>query len=44
MSLKGALQWEESFSGGVWNKEWSRYKGNYVVEKDQLKVAEVAGD
>jgi hypothetical protein len=44
MSLKGALQWEESFSGGVWSKEWNRYKGNYVVEKDQLKVAEVAGD
>jgi hypothetical protein len=44
MSLRGPLLWEESFSGGVWNKEWSKYKGNYVVEKDQLKVAEVAGD
>jgi len=44
MSLKGRLQWEESFAGGVWSKEWNRYKGNYVVEKDQLKVAEVAGD
>jgi hypothetical protein len=44
MSLRGPLLWEESFSGGAWNKEWSKYKGNYVVEKDQLKVAEVAGD
>jgi len=44
MSVKGALQWEETFAGGAWSKEWSRYKGNYVVEKDQLKVAEVAGD
>ena len=44
MSLRGALLWEETFAGGAWNKEWNRYKGNYVVEKDQLKVAEVAGD
>jgi len=44
MSVKGALQWEETYSGGVWSKDWSRYKGNYVIEKDQLKVAEVAGD
>jgi hypothetical protein len=44
MSVKGALQWEETFAGGVWSKDWSRYKGNYVIEKDQLKVAEVAGD
>ncbi len=44
MCLKGPLLWEESFSQGAASKEWSRYKGNYVVEKDQLKVAEVAGD
>jgi hypothetical protein len=44
MSLKGALQWEETYAGGVWSKEWNRYKGNFIVEKDQLKVAEVAGD
>ena len=44
MCLKGPLLWEETFSNGAWSKEWSKYKGNYVVEKDQLKVAEVAGD
>ena len=44
MALKGPLLWEESFAGGAYSKEWSKYKGNYVVEKEQLKVAEVAGD
>ena len=44
MGLKGPLLWEESFSNGAYSKEWSRYKGNFIVEKDQLKVAEVAGD
>src|SRR5205814_9278330 len=44
MSLRGALLWEENFANGAYSKEWSRYKGNYVVEKGQLKVAEVAGD
>jgi hypothetical protein len=44
MCVKGPLLWEEPFSNGVYSKEWSLYKGKYVVEKDQLKVAEVAGD
>jgi len=44
MSLRGPLLWEETFADGAYSKEWSRYKGNYVVEKGQLKVAEVAGD
>ena len=44
MCLRGPLLWEETFANGAWSKEWSRYKGNYVVEKGQLKVAEVAGD
>jgi hypothetical protein len=44
MSLRGPLLWEEHFENDAYNKEWSRYKGNYVVDKGQLKVAEVAGD
>jgi hypothetical protein len=44
MGLKGPLLWEEAFTNGAYSKEWNKYKGNYVVEKDQLKVAEVAGD
>src|SRR5262245_29599220 len=44
MSLRGALLWEEHFENGAYNKEWSRYKGNYVVEKGQLKVSEIPGD
>ena len=44
MSLRAALLWEETFAGGAWNKEWNKYKGNYIVEKDQLKVGELAGD
>ncbi|HZE98474.1 MAG TPA: hypothetical protein VE981_15685 [Planctomycetota bacterium] len=44
MCIRGPLLWEETFAGGAWNKEWNKYKGNYVVEKDQLKVAEQAGD
>jgi len=43
MALKGPLLWEDSFTG-AYSKEWSLYKGNYVIDKDQLKVAEVAGD
>ena len=44
MCLRGPLLWEEPFSNGAWSKEWSRYKGNFVVEKDALKVAEVPTD
>jgi hypothetical protein len=44
MSLRGPLLWEDHFENGAYSKEWSRYKGNYVVEKGQLKVAEIPGD
>jgi hypothetical protein len=44
MSLRGALLWEERFDNGAYSKEWSRYKGNYVVDGGAVKVAEVAGD
>ena len=44
MGLKGPLLWEETFSNGAYSREWSKYKGNYVVEKDAVRVAEVAGD
>ena len=36
MCLRGPLLWEETFANGAWSKEWSRYKGNYVVEKGQV--------
>jgi len=44
MSVRGPLLWEETFSNGAYSKEWSLYKGRFVVEKDQLKVAEVPTD
>jgi hypothetical protein len=44
MCLRGPLLWEETFAGGAYSKEWSLYKGKYVVEKNQLKVAEVSTD
>jgi hypothetical protein len=44
MALRGALQWSEPFAGGAWSKDWSLYKGRFVVEKDQLKVAENPAD
>jgi len=44
MSLRGPLLWEETFAGGVWSKDWNLYKGKFVVEKEQLKVAEQASD
>jgi len=44
MALRGPLLWEETFAGGVWSKDWSLYKGKFVVEKEQLKVAEQASD
>lgn len=44
MALRGPLLWEEPFSGGAYAKEWSLYKGRFVVEKDQLKVAENPSD
>src|SRR5262245_28457726 len=44
MCLKGPLLWEESFTGGAYAKEWSLYKGRFIVEKDQLKVAENPAD
>ena len=45
MTKRGELLWEENFEGGLWSKEWNRYKGDYkVVEGDKLKVAEIAAD
>src|SRR5579862_688232 len=44
MALRGPLLWEETFANGTWAKDWSVYKGKFVVEKDQLKVAEQASD
>jgi hypothetical protein len=45
MTKRGELLWEESFEGGMWSKEWNRYKGDFkVVEGNKLKVAEIASD
>ncbi|HEV3029562.1 MAG TPA: hypothetical protein VG457_18435 [Planctomycetota bacterium] len=44
MALRGPLLWEETFAGGVWSKDWNLYKGKFIVEKEQLKVAEQAAD
>ena len=44
MCLRGPLLWEEPFAGGAWSKDWSLYKGRFIVEKDQLKVAENPAD
>lgn len=44
MAVRGPLLWEETFANGAYAKDWSLYKGKYVVEKDQLKVAEVPTD
>ena len=44
MCLRGPLLWEEPFSAGAYSKEWGLYKGRFIVEKDQLKVAENPAD
>ena len=44
MCKRGELLWEEKFEGGAWSKEWNRYKGNFVVEGDAVKSAEIAAD
>ena len=44
MCKKGELLWEEKFDEGKWSKEWNRYKGNFVVEGDAVKSAEIAAD
>jgi hypothetical protein len=44
MCKRGDLLWEEKFEGGTWSKEWNKYKGNYVVEGDAVKSAEIASD
>jgi hypothetical protein len=44
MCRRGELLWEEKFEGGAWSKEWNRYKGNFVVEGDAVKSAELAAD
>ena len=44
MCKKGELMFEENFEGGQLSKDWSSGKGDYKVEGDALKVAEVAAD
>jgi hypothetical protein len=44
MTKRGELLWEENLEGGQWSKEWNKYKGDYKVEGDKLKVAEIAAD
>ena len=44
MCKRGELLWEEKFEGGAWSKEWNKYKGNFVVEGDAVKSAELAAD
>lgn len=44
MVKRGELLWEETLEGGAWAKDWNRYKGDYKVESDGLKVAEIASD
>src|SRR5262245_36488634 len=44
MVKRGELLWEEKFEGGAWSKEWNKYKGNFVVEGDAVKSAEIAAD
>jgi hypothetical protein len=44
MAVRGPLLWAEPFTGGGWSKDWQPYKGRFLVEKDQLKVAEVPTD
>ena len=44
MCKRGELLWEEKFDEGKWSKEWNRYKGNFVVEGDAVKSAEIAAD
>src|SRR6185436_3898811 len=44
MVKRGELLWEEKFDEGKWSKEWNKYKGNYVVEGDAVKSAEIAAD
>lgn len=41
---KGALLWEETFSGGAWGKEWRKGQGSWAVENDALKGAELPAD
>ena len=44
MLKRGELLWEERFEDGKWSKDWNKYKGNYVVEGDAVKSAEIASD
>ncbi len=44
MCKRGELLWEESFEGGAWAKDWNKYKGDYKIEGDAVKVAEIASD
>jgi hypothetical protein len=44
MCKKGDLLWEEKFEGGAWAKEWRKGQGDWKVEGDALKGAELPAD
>src|SRR5579863_10048403 len=44
MCKRGDLLWQEKFEEGMYSKEWNKYKGNFVVEGDAVKSAEIASD
>jgi hypothetical protein len=44
MCKKGALLWEEKFEGGAYAKEWRKGQGDWKVEGDALKGAELPAD
>jgi hypothetical protein len=44
MCKKGELLWEEKFEGTELGKDWFKGKGNWVVESELLKGAELPAD
>jgi len=44
MCQRGELLYEESFTPESFKKNWVQYKGKWEIEKEQLKMAEVASD
>ena len=44
MCKKGELLWEEKFAGSELPKEWYKGKGNWQVDSEQLKGAELPAD
>lgn len=44
MCKRGELLWVEKFEEGKYSKEWNKYKGNFQVDGDAVKSAEVASD